>query len=125
MDKQPYGKELILDLHDCDITKFTREKLNVYFFILCNAINMNRADLHWWDYDGQQEEYHLAEDHLKGTSAIQFIMTSNITIHTLDVLKRIYINIFSCKDFNPSVVEKFTVNYFRGNTANKLILDRI
>ena len=87
-----YGKELILDLHNCNSYKFTRKCLTNYFIELCELIDMERENLHFWDYIGQEDEYEKAPDHLKGTSAIQFISTSNITIHSLDVLKRAYIN---------------------------------
>jgi len=94
---QMYGKELILDIHECNINMFTREKLCEFFEILCDKIDMERCDLYFWDYDDCPEEYKKASDHLKGRSAIQFISTSNITVHTLDVLKKVFINIFSCK----------------------------
>ncbi len=32
---KPYGRELILDLHDCDPTIFTREKIELYCVELC------------------------------------------------------------------------------------------
>jgi S-adenosylmethionine/arginine decarboxylase-like enzyme len=54
--------------------------------------------------------------HLKGTSAIQFITTSNITIHTLDLLGAVYLNIFSCKEFEAEVVKEFSENWFKGKT---------
>ena len=47
--KDSYGKELILDLHNCNPDKFTRESIGQYFIDLCNLIDMQRSDLHWWD----------------------------------------------------------------------------
>ena len=111
-----YGKELIIDLHDCDVTTFTRESLEKYFEELCTLIDMQRCDLHFWDYEGDPDGYAEAEDHLKGISAIQFIMTSNITIHTLDILKKVFINVFSCKDFSEAVATEFSVKFFDANT---------
>jgi len=85
---------------------------------------MNREDLHFWDYTGEKAEYHKAPIHLKGTSAVQFISTSNITIHTLDEMKRIYLNIFSCKDFNSTIARKFCRDYFKGKVVTSQTIRR-
>lgn len=121
-----YGKELILDVHDCDISIFTRASLEYYFQYLCDdLIDMKRAALHFWDYEGiSYEEYERLPSHLKGISAIQFIQTSNITIHTLDDLGVVYLNIFSCKDFNPEVVKDFTEKFFKGQIKNSTLIER-
>jgi S-adenosylmethionine/arginine decarboxylase-like enzyme len=79
---------------------------------------MQREDIHFWDYKDDPEEKEKAPRHLKGTSCVQFITTSNITIHTLDDLKKVFINVFSCKDFNSKVVCDFTLEYFGGHVAN-------
>ena len=120
-----YGKELILDLHGCDHSVFTREKLTEFFEELCYQISMDAEDLHFWDDVDTPEGERETEPHLVGTSAIQFIKTSNITIHTLDILERVYLNIFSCKDFDPSVVEAFCLNFFGGEVASRTVVDRV
>jgi len=120
-----YGKELILDIHNCDPTTFNRESLNQYFKELCELIKMQRCDLHFWDDDGVSEEEKQTSPHTKGTSAIQFILTSNITIHTLDLLKSVYINIFSCKEFDCDVAKKFSEKWFRGEIVNCVEVKRI
>ncbi len=98
-NKKPYGFELIMDLHECDVSTFNRESLRGYFEKVCEAIDMEREDLHYWDYDGVPAEDRPDEAHLLGTSAVQFISTSTIVVHSLDLLKAAYINIFSCKTF--------------------------
>lgn len=126
MDKKIYGKELILDLHNCDPTTFTRESIENFFTALCDKLNMEKCELFFWDDHGLPPEECQTEPHLKGTSAVQFIMTSNITIHTLDIMKRVYLNIFSCKDFNDNVVMHFSVNWFKSRKiAQKKVIDRI
>jgi S-adenosylmethionine/arginine decarboxylase-like enzyme len=119
-----YGKEVVLDLYDCDSSKFTREHIEKYFIDLCDLINMVRCDLHFWDYEDDEEEYNAAPDHLKGVSAIQFISTSNITIHTLDVLKKVFLNIFTCKDFDPEMAVEFSKAYFRGKVRTFKVIER-
>lgn len=120
-----YGIELILDLHDCDETKFTRPSITEYFERLCVLIDMQREDLHFWDDEGLSEEDRQTSPHTQGTSAVQFILTSSIVIHTLDQLKAVYINIFSCKEYNPKVAEKFSVEWFGATECSARFLDRV
>lgn len=120
-----YGKELILDLHYCDPKRFNRKMLKRYFIELCDLIDMKRCELFWWDDHGVAPNERQTLPHLKGTSAVQFIMTSNITIHTLDIMERAYINIFSCKDFNSNVAKKFSEKYFRGKSVNTKTIVRV
>ncbi len=120
-----YGKELILDLHGCDAVTFNRESLDGYFERLCDAIDMVRCERYWWDDVGVSPEEQQMTPHTKGTSAVQFILTSNITIHTLDLLEAVYVNIFSCKDFDAAVASSFTAKWFRGRIVQCLEVSRI
>lgn len=122
---KPYGYELILDLHGCDISKFNRKSLRAYFKKLCKAIDMNRCALYFWDDVGVPEKEKQNLPHTKGTSAVQFILTSNITIHTLDLLKAAYINIFSCKQFDREVAEKITKEWFGAKKCRTIFVERI
>ena len=120
-----YGKELILDLYECNSGQFTRTGIRTYFKRVCILINMERGKLTWWDDLHTPKAEKETEPHLVGTSAVQFIKTSNITIHTLDILRRVYLNVFSCKDFNEDVVVEFTAEWFDGVIVNKQIVRRV
>ena len=124
-----YGKELILDLHGCNPDRFNRRDLANFFRLLCIRIDMIPEELHFWDYKDEEEEKEKDPDHLVGTSAIQFIRTSNITIHTLDRLARVYLNVFSCKDFDEVEIVNFAKWFFavagEVEVANKKIIRRI
>ena len=118
-----YGKELILDLHDCNLELFNEKDLTRFFVELCDLIGMQREQLNFWGYDDPEEKA-AAPPHLKGITAVQFMLTSNITIHTLDDLKAVYLNIFSCKNFNAMKTASFCKDYFKGNIVNRVILER-
>ena len=111
---ESYGKELILDLHNCDPKTFTRESIQQYFDKLCEIIDMTQCDMHFWDDQDTPEDEKQTSPHTDGISAIQFILTSNITIHTLNQLEKVFINIFSCKDFDASKAIVFSQAWFRG-----------
>ncbi len=120
-----FGKELIIDIHGCKEIPCTRDYLEKYFMNACKYLQMKRENLFFWDYDGDEEEYNKAPSHLKGISAVQFITTSNITIHTIDELKRVYVNIFSCKDFDEEFMIDFSSAYFMGFVKSSHAIKRI
>lgn len=122
---KPYGFELVMDLHGCDVGKFNRKSIEGYMVAVCEAIGMVREDLHFWDYEGVPAEERPKEAHLLGTSAVQFITTSNIVIHTLDLLKAVYVNIFSCKDFDEKVAEQLTKEWFGAEECRTQFIERI
>ena len=110
-----YGYELILDLHGCDPNTFNRASIEDFFEQLCKKIKMTRCDLHFWDDVGVSPEEQQTSPHTKGTSAVQFILTSTIVIHTLDLMGSVYINIFSCKEYDKDIAEEFSKEWFKAN----------
>lgn len=120
-----YGIELVLDLHGCDVSSFTRSSLRKYFAALCKAIDMERCDLHFWDDHGVPVEEQQTSPHTKGTSAVQFILTSTIVVHTLDMLQAVYINIFSCKPYDAQVAEKLTTEWFGASECRSTLVERV
>jgi len=123
--KKPYGYELIMDLHGCDVSKFNRTRLDGYFEKICKAIDMQKCERYWWDDVGMPEEERQTSPHTKGTSAIQFILTSTIVVHTLDLLKAVYVNIFSCKEFDEKVAEEITKEWFGAKECRSHFIERV
>ena len=123
--EKPYGYELILDLHGCDVSTFNRESLDAYFEKLCKAIDMQKCERYFWDDVDVPEDEKETLPHTKGTSAVQFIITSNITIHTLDLLKAVYVNIFSCKELDAKVAEQITKEWFGAKECRSRFIERI
>jgi S-adenosylmethionine/arginine decarboxylase-like enzyme len=121
---KPYGYELILDLHGCDPDTFSRASIEDFFKKLCKKIKMTRCDLHFWDDVGVAPEEQQTSPHTKGTSAVQFILTSTIVIHTLDLRGAVYINVFSCKEFDPGIVKQFSSEWFKGEIVNNHFIER-
>ena len=120
----PYGVELVMDLKNCNNFKFNRKNIDSYFSNLCNLINMQKCEVHFWDDVGVPPEQQQTEPHTKGTSAVCFILTSTIVIHTLDILNSVYVNIFSCKEFDPKVAEEFTRDWFEAGSCNATFIER-
>ena len=125
VSQKAYGFELILDLHKCEVSTFNRKSLKGFFEKLCDAIGMEREDLHFWDYDGIPDKDLPSEAHLLGTSAVQFIKTSNVVVHTLDLLEAVYVNIFSCKEYDAGIAEQITREWFGAKECKTHFLERI
>src|SRR4030042_679623 len=123
--KKPYGFELIIDLHGCDVSTFNRESLDAYFAKLCKAIKMKKCERYFWDDIGLPEEQKQTSPHTKGSSAVQFILTSSIVIHTLDLLEAAYVNIFSCKKFDKEIAVKITKEWFGAKKVRTHFIERI
>lgn len=122
---QPYGQELILDLHGCDVSLFNRDDLRRFFRRLCRRIDMKPEALHFWDDVGVPPEECQTEPHTKGTSAVQFILTSTIVVHTLDMTGKVFVNIFSCKAFDAADAEEFCAGFFKAETVrNRTVIER-
>lgn len=124
-NKKPYGFELILDLHGCDVTRFNRDSLDRYFEKLCKAIDMEKCDRYFWDDVGVHPNERQTSPHTKGTSAVQFILTSTIIVHTLDLLEAVYINIFSCKNFDKKIAKNITIKWFDAKDCRTHFIKRI
>lgn len=123
-----YGFELIVDLKNCDVSKFTRAELERFCIEVCKLTKMRRADLHFWDFEGQEEQYNIYAEkaqHLCGTSLCQFISTSNIVLHSLDIWGKCYINLFTCKPFNHEEALEFIRKYFSGEVTSWHFIERI
>jgi S-adenosylmethionine/arginine decarboxylase-like enzyme len=60
---------------------------------------------------------------LEGWSALQFIETSSITIHADEVFGRCFVDVFSCRAFDPDVAAAVVVAHF-GGTPSVTVLQR-
>lgn len=135
-----YGYELILDLHDCIFMEtsgishvkfhflrsfYLRRYLRGYFKALCRAIKMERGKLIFWDDMWVLPWNRQTKPKTTGVSAVQFIITSNVTIHTLEKLDAVYINVFSCKEFDPKVVKDISKIWFKPGKIHTKFIERI
>lgn len=120
-----YGRELILDLHGCDPATFKRSVIKKFMIECCKIMEVKRCDLHFWDDYGVPKAKQQTNPKTKGTSAIQFLLESNITIHTLDLLGKVFLNFFFCKEFDPRKMNALAEETFKGKIVNRHIVRRI
>lgn len=124
VDSGTYGTEVIIDLHGCNKHMFKRAMLTGYFDNICPLLGLKQERLYFWGYDTEREKA-AAPPHLSGTSAIQFISTSNITLHALDKLGAAYINIFACGEFDIEAAIEFSENFFQASSCAFVTMKRL
>jgi S-adenosylmethionine/arginine decarboxylase-like enzyme len=105
---ETWGILASLDIHDCDPDKIRdAEYIKQYVIDLCELIDMKRF--------GETQVVNFGDnDKVAGYSMVQLIETSCITGHFANLTNRAYIDVFSCKYFNPKEVQAFSEEYFTG-----------
>lgn len=121
---KPYGPELILDLFDCDASTFSRRSLRQFARGMCKEIEMTPHKFVSWDDDGVSPEECQTKPETKGYSAIQFLMESSIVIHTLELRREAFINVFSCKQFDRLKAKRFAKKWFRAKRITSRMIQR-
>jgi S-adenosylmethionine/arginine decarboxylase-like enzyme len=103
----PWGMMAVIDLHDADHDRLA-DPDNIREFVadVVDAIGMVAH--------GPTLLERFGEGDLEGWSAMQFIETSSLTIHADEYGGRCYVDVFSCKSFDPEVAAEIAVRYFGG-----------
>ncbi|MDQ1351939.1 MAG: hypothetical protein QG657_2245 [Acidobacteriota bacterium] len=101
-----------VDIHDCDPGLIRSASAIKDFVIqLCDLIEMKRF--------GEPTIIHFGEDErVAGYSMTQLIETSLISAHFANQTNSIYLDIFSCKYYDPQKAAEFSRNFFKGKDAN-------
>ena len=69
-------------------------------------------------------EYLTPTKENSGYSLMQMIETSNITAHFVESNQSAYIDVFSCKQFDPLVAEHVVKEYFDPNNIKATFITR-
>jgi S-adenosylmethionine/arginine decarboxylase-like enzyme len=69
-------------------------------------------------------KYLCEDDPKSGYSLVQLIQTSNITAHFMDQDHTAYFDVFSCKEFDPAIVEAIVNKYFSPTNIKSNFLTR-
>ena len=102
-----WGYHLILDVKGCDIEKATNpDYIRDFTKELVKRIDMLPY--------GEPQVVHFADNtDLAGWTVLQLIHTSNITAHFCDINGDLYLDIFSCKEFDGDVVVQYLNDFFK------------
>lgn len=112
-----WGRSCSVDLHGLDTKLINPETIKKYVRELCKLLRMKRH--------GPTEIGRFGHGKLRGYSMMQFIETSSITAHFDDKGHRAFIDIFSCKQFNPRKVALFSKKFFKAESARINVEERL
>jgi len=117
--KKNYGKELILDIFGCD-PKIIRSKKKIleYSNKICNLIKMKKYG------KPTCERFGFGKDFTAGFSLVQLIESSLVSGHFSELWNKVYINIFSCKNFDDKKAAAFTEKFFKAKKIKNRVLIR-
>ena len=108
-----------IDIYGCN-PEIIRDKASIerYVIELCRLIKMKRF--------GPCQVVHFGEDeHVAGYSMVQLIETSLISGHFANLTNAAYIDVFSCKPYDPEKVADFSKDFFAGRDLRIHVTKRV
>lgn len=114
----PWGWHLVLNLYDCSPEAIrSRETIARFVVDLCDLIDMRRF--------GEPMIVNFGDDpRVAGYSLVQLIETSNISGHFANESNAVYLDIFSCKQFDPQQAADFCMRTFQARKASGRLIYR-
>ncbi len=106
--KNPWGILASFDIYEAD-PEIIRDAKRIERFVheLCDLIDMKRF--------GNCQVVHFGEDEkVAGFSMTQLIETSLISGHFANASNTVYLDVFSCKFYDPRQVAEFAMSFFKG-----------
>lgn len=109
LEENVWGIATSIDIYDCDPESIRNaDKIKKFVVELCDLIEMKRF--------GETVVVNFGEDErVAGYSMTQLIETSLISAHFANQSNAVYLDVFSCKPYEPAVVEEFARKYFGGS----------
>ena len=108
VEKKVWGIASSIDIYECDPEKIRNAEVIRRFVVeLCELIEMKRF--------GDTQVVNFGEDErVAGYSMVQLIETSLISAHFANLTNTTYLDVFSCKPYDPEIVKDFSQTYFGG-----------
>ena len=104
-----WGIASSFDIYNCDPDAIrSAERIRQFVGELCDLIEMRRF--------GETTVVNFGEDErVAGYSMLQLIETSLISAHFANLTNTVYLDVFSCKPYDPEIVEDFAKRFFAGS----------
>jgi S-adenosylmethionine/arginine decarboxylase-like enzyme len=111
-ERDAWGLCTCIDLKGCDPAAIRdAERIRQYVIEVCDLIRMKRF--------GEPQVVHFGpNDRVAGYSMTQLIETSLISGHFANEANAAYIDIFSCKEYEPGVAAEFTRRFFGADSVS-------
>lgn len=107
MNSKAWGLSCAFDFKGADKEKISNvDSVKNYISELCKAIKMKQYGETWC------EKFASHDYRLYGITVLQAIETSSVTAHFAENVGEVYLDVFSCAEYDPQVVLQFTCSYF-------------
>lgn len=109
--RKVWGIASSIDVYDCN-PDLIRDADAIRRFVaeLCELIEMKRF--------GETQIVHFGEDEVvAGFSMTQLIETSLISGHFANLSNAVYLDVFSCKPYDPETAQAFAEEFFQGDRS--------
>lgn len=107
-EKEAWGIASSIDIYNCDPeTIRNADKIKEFVTQLCELIEMKRFGDTLVVNFGEEER-------VAGFSMVQLIETSLISAHFANLTNTVYLDVFSCKPYDLTLVEQFSKTFFGG-----------
>ncbi|MDD5032621.1 MAG: S-adenosylmethionine decarboxylase [Candidatus Pacebacteria bacterium] len=118
-NKDDYGLELNLDLYGCNPeTIRSKKKIKEFIDGICAEIKMKKYGKAFIPNFGH------GSPKTAGFSLVQLIETSSIVGHFSDLYNSAYLDIFSCKSFDPDKAARYAAKFFGAKKFKKRLIIR-
>lgn len=116
--QKTWGVLTSIDLHDCNPEMIRdAEAIKRYVAELCDLIKVRRF--------GECTVIHFGErGEVAGYSMVQLIETSLISGHFANKTNAVYIDVFSCGNYDPDIAATFSQKFFQAHEIKKTVLYR-
>ena len=105
-----YGKHIVLSATGCNEKLLDVDAIALFLGQLVDRIDMVAY--------GEPLVARFGQGIEEGISGVQLIETSAITVHTNDMARDLYLDVFSCKGYNEVDVVEFVQQYFGTEKIN-------
>ena len=107
--EEVWGIASSIDIYDCDPESIRdADRIRQFVMELCDLIEMKRFQDTVVVNFGEDER-------VAGFSMVQLIETSLISAHFANLTNTTYLDVFSCKPYDPEVVAEFARKFFGGS----------
>ena len=119
VENRVWGIASSIDIYEADPARIRDADVIRRFVIeLCDRIKMKRF--------GETQVVHFGEEErVAGYSMVQLIETSLISAHFANLTNTVYLDVFSCKSYDPEAVRNFAEEYFGGKRSVLHVIERL
>ena len=108
LEEHVWGISSSIDIYECDPeTIRSADKIRQFVVELCELIEMKR-------YMDTLVVHFGEDERVSGFSMVQLIETSLISAHFANQTNTTYLDVFSCKPYDPDIVAEFAQSFFGG-----------